>query len=317
MILSTVCHGVAEEFVQFCAGLRVNKRSRITLDRIHRALARKQWPRWPTNFSKEAYYVWPGMCRTALPKGAVHSGESTIALMRADNRKPVHASLTKPSRLSIANKGPLQFRKLWRSIVRRDVVVWVDKWWHAQCRANPVKPNVCLDVTAMAVLHTTPLPLFLGQPSLQDLVDRVNAVAIAVVQHHTQMLKVCNDMCNAPISLRTICDPLDIAREAGRQRLGALLKPNVVPATLFQCSRLSSRNKKSSKFISPPTKPTSTWWQNMLFASLGSPRWYAYICCIARCHVKKTCFQKQFLLEYHWNTVGTSYLNVAGTSNLQ
>ena len=103
----------------------------------------------------------------------------------------------------------------------------------------------------------------------------------------------------------------------GSCALGARLKPNVVPAKLFQCSRLSGRNKKSSKFIYPPTKPTRTWWQNMLFASLGDPRWYAHICCPARCHVKKTCFQKQFLLEHHWNTARTSYWNVAGTSTLQ
>ena len=105
--------------------------------------------------------------------------------------------------------------------------------------------------------------------------------------------------------------------ETADSALGALLKPNVVPAKLFQCSRLSGRNKKSSKFIYPPTKPTRTWWQNMLFASLGGPRWYAHICCPARCHVKKTCFQKQFLLEHHWNTARTSYWNVAGTSTLQ
>ena len=83
----------------------------------------------------------------ALPQAAVPSGESTIAVMRADSRKLVHAGLTKPSRLSIADQGALHFRKMWRSIVRRDIVVWVDNWWHAQFRANPVKPNVCLDVT--------------------------------------------------------------------------------------------------------------------------------------------------------------------------
>ena len=33
------------------------------------------------------------------------------------------------------------------------------------------------------------------------------------------MLKVCTDMCSAPISRRTIRAPLDIAREAGRQQL--------------------------------------------------------------------------------------------------
>ena len=182
MILSAVRHGVAKEFVKFYAGLRVNKRSHITLDRIHKVLARNQWPRWLTNFSKEAYYVWLGMRRMALPQAAVPSGESTIAVMRADSRKLVLAGLTKPSRLSVADQGALQFRKLWHSIARRDIVVWLDNWWQSKLRANPVKPNVCLDVTAIAVLHTTPLPHFLGHPSLRDLVDRVDTAAMVVVQ---------------------------------------------------------------------------------------------------------------------------------------
>ena len=102
--------------------------------------------------------------------------------------------------------------------MQRDIVVWVDTWWHAQFRANPLKPIVCLDVTAVTMLHTTALPLFLGHPSLQDLVDRVDIVALAVVQQHRKMLKVCTHMCNAPISRTTIHAPLDIAREAGRQQ---------------------------------------------------------------------------------------------------
>ena len=52
----------------------------------------------------------------ALPQGAVPSGESTVPVMRADIPKLVHAGLTKPSRMSIADKGALQFRKLWCSI---------------------------------------------------------------------------------------------------------------------------------------------------------------------------------------------------------
>ena len=41
MILSVVRRGVAEEFVQSYAGLRVNKRTNITLDRIGKAVAQK------------------------------------------------------------------------------------------------------------------------------------------------------------------------------------------------------------------------------------------------------------------------------------
>ena len=62
----------------------------------------------------------------ALPQGAAPSGESTIAVMRADNRKLLHAGLIKPSRTLIADEGALQNLKTWGSIVRRYVVVWVD-----------------------------------------------------------------------------------------------------------------------------------------------------------------------------------------------
>ena len=143
----------------------------------------------------------------ALPQGAVPSGESTIAVMRADSRKLVHAGLTKPSGMSIADQGALHFRQLWRSIDRCYIVVWVDNWWHAQFWANPMKPNVCLLFTAIAVLHTIPLPPFLGHPSVQALVDRVHTLAMAIVQRHKEMSKVCTDVCNAPISRRTIYAP--------------------------------------------------------------------------------------------------------------
>ena len=66
---------------------------------------------------------------------------------------------------------------------------------------------------------TPPPPPFLGHPSLQDLVDRVDTVAMAVVAQSRDILKVCNDVCNAPVSWRTIRAPLDIARDASRQHL--------------------------------------------------------------------------------------------------
>ena len=54
--------------------------------------------------------------------------------------------------------------------------------------------------------------------------------------------------------------------------LGTRLNAKVVPAKWFQCSNKNGRNKKSSKFIYPPTKHTQTCSENMLFASLGAPR---------------------------------------------
>ena len=53
-----------------------------------------------------------------------------------------------------------RLRKLCRSTVRRHIVAWVDNWWHVSIRANPVKPDVYLDVSARAIVHTPP-PFFL------------------------------------------------------------------------------------------------------------------------------------------------------------
>ena len=139
--------------------------------------------------------------------------------MQANSRNLVHPGLTKPSRMSIADQGALQFRKLWRSIVRRYIVACADNLWHAQFWAHLVQPDVCLDVTAIAVLYTSPLPLFLGHPSVQDVVDEVDTMAVAVVAQRREMLKVCSDVCNAPIFRRTIRAPLDIAGDADREQL--------------------------------------------------------------------------------------------------
>ena len=49
-----------------------------------------------------------------------------------------------------------------------------------------------------------------------------------------------------------------ITRNVSISSLGAPLNPKLVPAKLFHCSRLYGRNKKSSKFVYPPTKPTRT-----------------------------------------------------------
>ena len=58
----------------------------------------------------------------------------------------------------------------------------------------------------------------------------------------------------APVPVQEIAAPSHVAAIT----LGARLNPKVVPAKLFQCSRLYGRKKKSSKFVYPPTKPART-----------------------------------------------------------
>ena len=215
MILSAVRHGVAEEFIQFCAGLRVNKRCALHLTAFTR--------QWHQNNGRVGYLIFP---RRVIMYGWVCVAWRCHKLPSPVVRAPL--LLCRQTAASSARRSQQGIPVVYcrpRGIAVPQIVAWHCSASYCgvggQLVACPVsgQPNVCLDVTAIAVLHTTPLPLFLGHPSVQDPVDRVDTVAMAVVQQHREMLKACTDMCNAPISRRTIRAPLDIAQEASRQQL--------------------------------------------------------------------------------------------------
>ena len=172
MILSAVRHGVAKEFIRFCAGLRVNKWFCITLDRICMVLARKQWPRWLTNFSRRPImYGWVcvAWCCLKRPSSVVRAPLQSCGQTAASwctHVSPSHPGCLLQTRghCSSGNWGVALFAV--NCGVGGQLVA-------CPCSGQSSKPNVCLDVTTIAVLHTTPLPHFLRHPSLRDLVDRV------------------------------------------------------------------------------------------------------------------------------------------------
>ena len=126
-------------------------------------------------------------------------------------------SASHPRFRSIADQGALQSPKLWCSIVRRGIVAWVDKWWRAHYgqSSEPQRLSRCHRNSYFA---NNPPPLCLCHLSLPNLLDRGDTVASAAVAWQREMLKVCRDVCNAPVSRRTIHTPVDVARDAGRQR---------------------------------------------------------------------------------------------------
>ena len=81
-----------------------------------------------------------------------------------------------------------------------------------------------------------PPPPPLDHPNLQNPVDRANTVAIAVVAQEREMLKVCSDVCNTPISRRTICAPLE---------LGLLVESNLFASPLAYMSLVEVKTKSS------------------------------------------------------------------------
>ena len=59
----------------------------------------------------------------------------------------------------------------------KQVVVQFDNWYRRWYRSDPVRPECCLNVTAMSVLHTTAIPMYPGFPTLDDLLQRIPPIA--------------------------------------------------------------------------------------------------------------------------------------------
>ena len=59
---------------------------------------------------------------------------------------------------------------------RRQVVVWLDNWYRKRYGSDPLSNDMSLNLSVMAVLHTTALPTFPGHLMLNQLFDGVCGV---------------------------------------------------------------------------------------------------------------------------------------------
>ena len=102
----------------------------------------------------------------------------TVGYMFARKRKERgHFGLCKHSVASILERAATYAKALWLSIANVQVIVWLDNFNKQRYGPNNLNPDKSLDSTALAILHTTELPHFRGQPIFSDLVERVPDVA--------------------------------------------------------------------------------------------------------------------------------------------
>ena len=95
---------------------------------------------------------------------------------------------------------------------RRQVCIWFFTLRRYRSGADPHSPDLTLNCTDVAVLHTTALPAYPGMPELVEIEARVPKVADDIFRSHIALFDRI-DVANQGIQRVWVLAPLDIARK--------------------------------------------------------------------------------------------------------
>ena len=102
------------------------------------------------------------------------------------------------------------------------------RWWSslttgiadgtAVTRSDPiaVRPDCCLNVTAMSVLHTTAIPMYPGFPTLDDLLQRIPQTAQTIAASFREFPRAVDALRRDPPEAQYVRVPLDVHRDSIR-----------------------------------------------------------------------------------------------------
>ena len=171
----------------------------------------------------------------ALPYSNCGSGYNWGIMSCRQRRKVGVLGQCNPTQESIHHRAGLAAHNLWNTMHRRQVCIWFDNLRRYTSGADHHSPNLTLNCTAIAVLHTTALPAYRGLPELAEIEARVPKVADDIFRSHRALFDRI-DVANQGIQRVWVRAPLDIARK------------KFVPSTGDPLSCLSSAQAHTKSF---------------------------------------------------------------------
>ena len=100
----------------------------------------------------------------------------------------------------------------------RQVVVWLDNWYRKRFGTDPQTTDMSLNVSVLAVLHVTELPVFPGHPPLCAMVDGVPKLSVSLVEVLRRINHGVAAVNDPPLQREWIRVPLDVQRTGMRSR---------------------------------------------------------------------------------------------------
>ena len=126
--------------------------------------------------------------------------------------------LCKGKVVTIRERAATFAKALWQSIANVQVIVWLDNFKKQRFGPNRFQPDLSLDTTVLAILHTMELPLFGGPPTLLNSADNVDGVAAGLVAQLDAMVRCAEQVCDQ-VQRTFVRVPLDIVRKDVRSLL--------------------------------------------------------------------------------------------------
>ena len=95
---------------------------------------------------------------------------------------------------------------------RKQLVVWLDNWYRKRFGTDPVTNDLSLNVSVMAILHTTALPRFPGHLKVSELFTGLSGVVQVLLNAFPAVRKSVSIVLEQDLQPEWIRVPLDVHR---------------------------------------------------------------------------------------------------------
>ena len=129
--------------VEFCAQMRVNRRTRHSMATLTKAHGQSPWPRWYGVFARQVYTVMQLCRKMALPEEKAVG--SLISAFRGIRRQLSHAGLAAGRFTPSGHQAHAKTSAIWKSMAGKQVVVQFDNWYRRRYCSDPARPDSCLN----------------------------------------------------------------------------------------------------------------------------------------------------------------------------
>ena len=170
----------------------------------------KKPPRWCMTFLSQLHALYNLLRPMALPYSNCGSSYNWGIISCRQRRKVGVLGQCNTKQESINHRAGLAAHNLWNTMHRRQVCIWFDNLRRYRSGADPHSPDLTLNCTTVAVLHTTALPADRGLPELAEIEASVPKVADDIYRSYRALFDRI-DVANQGIQRVWVRAPLDIA----------------------------------------------------------------------------------------------------------
>ena len=170
----------------------------------------KKPPRWCLTFLSQLHALYYLLRRFALPYSKCGSGYNWGIMSSRQRRKVGILGQGNTKQESIHHRAGLGAHNFWNTMHRSQVCIWFDNLRRYTSGGDPHSPDLTLNCTAVAFVHTSALPAYPGLPEQAEIEARVPKVANDIFRSHRALFD-CIDVANQGIQRVWVRAPLHIA----------------------------------------------------------------------------------------------------------